>query len=167
MTPGETKSFKISVVRVRTNLVMLELGGADGVHYEEYPTDEHRTPDHSTAVTCTRTYPFLLVYARIHVSTLWYVELCWCIYENAGCDVDCDVAGTMLPATHYCYSDKHFCSCRADVFAVQSCPTLVVYDAYTVPNLGVHFSMYQTRARVKKRLQGTSKTFYMAFASAR
>ena len=92
------------------------------------------------------------------------------IYENASCGVDCDVPGAMLPIIHYCCSDKHILSDCAAAFAVQSCPTLVVCDACTVPNIiCVYFSMRQTRARVKKdcKTRLNNKAFFKAFALAR
>ena len=43
--------------------------------------------------------------------------------------VMCDVPGTMPPIFHYLHSDKHILSYCAAVFAVKSCPTLVICDA--------------------------------------
>ena len=62
--------------------------------------------------------------------------------------LDCDVPVTMLPIFHYskCYYDKHILSYCAAEFAVQSCPTLVMCDVYTVRNLCLYFS-YVSNAR--------------------
>ena len=48
--------------------------------------------------------------------------------------LDCHVPGTMLSIV---YNSNCYC---AAVLPVQSCPTLVICDACTVPNLFFHFS---------------------------
>ena len=73
--------------------------------------------------------------------------------------LDCDVPGTVLPMFHYCYSDKHILSYGAAVFAGQSCPTLVMCDAQTVPNLCFHFSIYQTHARARTGSKASLRHF--------
>ena len=75
--------------------------------------------------------------------------------------LDCDVAAAMLPIFYDCYSDEHVLSYCAAAFSFQSCPTLIICDAYTVPNLFFSFSMHQTRARAKKGCKARLWHFFM------
>ena len=95
------------------------------------------------------------MHACMHASALrvMYVESCAEVSMKVqAVSLECDVPGTRLPIIHYCDSDKHIFSLltgAAAIIAVQSCPTLVTRDAYTVvvplTYISTSLSQYQTR----------------------